>query len=168
MIRFLLLSALLAPLVAQAQIYRWVDSSGRVHYGNAAPPPGSAAKLISAESKPGQESPDARECYSLRCQGERMELRLARREELEARLAAERAAAAPKPPRGLDFRRYIGLQRGMSEGELLARAGEPDHYSRGGSAIRTYTYLPTVADPFVTTVTLVGGRIWEIERVAKF
>jgi hypothetical protein len=37
-----------------------------------------------------------------------------------------------------------------------------------GGAMRTYTYLPTSADPFTTTVTLVGGRVSEIERIRKF
>jgi hypothetical protein len=45
-----------------------------------------------------------------------MEQRLARREELEARFAVERMRAMPRPPRGLDFRDYISLHRGMSEG----------------------------------------------------
>ena len=73
----------------------------------------------------------------------------------------------PRPVRGLEFRRYISLQRGMTEGELLGVAGEPDFRTRDRS-VRTYTYMPTPADPFTTTITLVGGRIGEIERVRKF
>jgi hypothetical protein len=34
--------------------------------------------------------------------------------------------------------------------------------------MKTYTYLPTPGDPFTTTITLVGGRVSEIERVRKF
>jgi hypothetical protein len=34
--------------------------------------------------------------------------------------------------------------------------------------VRTYTYYPTPADPFTTTVTLVHGRVTEIERVRRF
>ena len=78
----------------------------------------------------------------------------------------------------------------MSEGELLSIAGEPDFMSdqgialaapgtvqvgrhhrvpaRSGYSLRTWTWLPTPADPFTTTVTLVGGRVSEIERVRKF
>jgi hypothetical protein len=93
---------------------------------------------------------------------------LARREELETRLAAERAAAAPPPPRGLDFRSYISLYRGMSEGELLTVAGRPDFTASDVFADKRYTYLPTPANPFVTTISVIGGRVNAIERVRKF
>jgi hypothetical protein len=36
------------------------------------------------------------------------------------------------------------------------------------AAVRTYTYFPTPADPFITTITLVHGRVGQIERVRKF
>ena len=68
------------------------------------------------------------------------------------------------PPAGLQA---TTLQRGMSEGELLVIAGEPD-LRRRERAVRTYTYLPTPGDPCITTITLVRGRISEIERVRKF
>jgi hypothetical protein len=96
-----------------------------------------------------------------------MEARLRDREAAEARAAVDRAATAPYQPRGLDFRKYVSLQRGMSEGELVAIAGAPDVLFRDFS-FRTYTWLPTPGDPFTTTVTLVSGRISEIERVRKF
>src|SRR5687768_7176925 len=112
-----LLLAMATP--ALAQVYRWVDEKGTVHYSNATPPPGVKATVLERESKPGPPSPESLECHTVRCQGERMEQRLARREELETRLAAERAANTPPQPRGLDFRNYISLHRGMSEGELL-------------------------------------------------
>ena len=40
--------------------------------------------------------------------------------------------------------------------------------ARTGLVMKTYTYLPTPADPFFTTITLVGGRVSELERVRKF
>jgi len=175
---------------AAAQVYRWVDAKGTVHYSDTAPPQGVKATVVDIEAKSGAPSPDSGDCYTLRCQGERLDQRLARREELETRLAAERAARAPRQPRGLEFRRYISIQRGMTEGELLGVAGEPDMLVNQGAAIsapttvqtgrnvrgaaravlslRTYTYLPTPGDPFTTTVTLVGGRVSEIERIRKF
>jgi hypothetical protein len=188
LLTFLILVA--AAVSAQAQIYRWVDEKGTVHYSNSTPPPGAKATLVDPNAKEGAPSAESQECYTIRCQGERLEQRQARREELEARLAAERAAQAPRQARGLEFRKYISIQRGMSEGELLTIAGEPDLLSEQGAAIaapstvqagrdlrvpartalslKTYTYLPTVADPFTTTITLVGGRVSEIERVRKF
>jgi len=159
---------LLVSLPAMGQVYRWVDEKGTVHYSNAPPPAGVKATVIDKEAKAGPPSPESRECYTVRCQGERMEQRLARREALETRLAAERAAVTPKPPRGLDFRAYISLRRGMSEGEMLTYAGAPDLLFADVFSDRTYVYLPTVPDPFTTTVVVIGGRISGIERVRKF
>ncbi|HXZ91366.1 MAG TPA: DUF4124 domain-containing protein [Burkholderiales bacterium] len=175
---------------AVAQVYRWVDEKGTVHYSQSAPPPGVKAKLVDIEVKEGPPSPDSKECYTVRCQGERMEERIARREALDAKLAADRAANAPRPVHGLDFRKYVSIERGMTEGELLGIAGEPDFIADEGAVydapataqigrhtrssasaaltVRTYTYMPTPADPFTTTITLVGGRVSDIERVRKF
>src|SRR5262245_34078241 len=158
----------LAAAPAWAQVYRWVDEKGTVHYSNAAPPQGVKATLIPVEAKAGPPSPDSKECYTVRCQGERMEQRLAQREVLETKLAAERAAATPPRPRGLDFRSYLSLRRGMSEGEMLTYAGAPDLMFSDVFSDRTYTYLPTVSDPFTTTIVIIGGRISGIERVRKF
>jgi hypothetical protein len=99
------LSLLVAVNNASAQIYRWVDDKGRVNYSNWTPEPGVQATVVDPDAKAGPPSPETWECYTVRCQGERLEQRLARREELEGRLAAERAAAAPQPPRGLEIRK---------------------------------------------------------------
>ncbi len=155
------------PIVASAQVYRWVDAAGTVHYSNEKPPQGVRTTTLPIDTRPGAPAPDTQECYTVRCQGERMEERLARREAADAAAASERAATTLPPPRGLDFRKYVSLQRGMSEGELVAIAGVPDLLFRDFS-FRTYTWLPTPGDPFTTTVTIVGGRVSEIERVRKF
>ena len=175
---------------AFAQIYRWTDANGQVNFSNSPPPPGGKAPVVDPNAKEAPPAPEGAECYTIRCQGERMEERQRKREAQIEKDAAERAAAAPKPYRGLEFRKYISIQRGITEGELLGIAGEPDFVSdqgvavtapmsvqgtrnavvaaRGGLAIKTYTYMPTTADPFTTTITLVGGRVSEIERVHKF
>jgi len=152
---------------AQAQVYRWVDEKGAVTYSNTVPPEGAKATVVGVDAKGGFVTPDALDCYTLRCQGERLEPRLERRELAEARDFALRAAAAPPAVRGLDFRKYISIQRGMSEGELLGIAGTPDLQRRDRS-LDTYTYMPTPADPFTTTITLLRGRVFEIERAHKF
>ena len=179
----------LACSTAQAQIYRWVDQNGRVQYSNEKPPKEFKATVVDPDAKAGPASPDSAECYTVRCQGERMEERQRQRDADDARQAAARAAA-PKGPRGLDFRDYVRIQRGMSEGELLGIAGAADLVSDQGVAIAapstvqvdrnlsvaarqglrmvTWTYLPTAGDPFTTTITLVGGRVSEIDRVRKF
>jgi uncharacterized protein DUF4124 len=188
--RLLILLLLFAAVPASAQIYRWVDANGQTHFSNTAPPPGVKATVVDENAKEAPSSPDSSECYTVRCQGERMEERQRKRESETERMAAERAAAAPKQARGLEFRKYISIQRGMTEGELLGIAGEPDlkadqgvaisapttvqidrNFStaaRAGLRMMTYTYLPTSADPFTTTITLVGGRVSEIDRVRKF
>jgi hypothetical protein len=193
--RALLIAGLLlfaAP--AGAQIYRWIDQNGLVHYSNVKPPKNIAATVLDEGSReaapPPAPAPESAECHTIRCQGERLEQRQRARDAAEARAYAERAANTPKPARGLEFRKYISIQRGMTEGELLGIAGPPDlkadqgialaapstvqvdrnlsTAARAGLRMMTYTYLPTVADPFTTTITLVGGRVSELERVRKF
>lgn len=188
LLAFLVLACTALP--ALAQIYRWTDAQGRTHFSNVAPPQGVKAIVVDPNAKEVAPGAESAECYTIRCQGERMEERQRRRDEADARASAERSAAAAKQPRGLDFRRYVSIQRGMSEGELLSIAGEPDFMSdqgialtapgtvlagrnwrvpaRSGYSLRTWTYLPTSADPFTTTITLVGGRVSEVERVRKF
>lgn len=186
-----LLALLVCAGAAHAQIYRWKDASGGVHYSNSAPPAGVGAGVVDISAQPGPPSAESTECYTLRCQGERLDRRLEEQALLDAQLAIERAAHAPKPVRGLEFRKYISIERGMTEGELLAIAGEPDLRDGGGAALtgpavavpighhvfvparallslETWTYLPTLADPFTTTITLVGGRVSDVQRVRKF
>jgi len=192
MTEFRILVAALALLAGNthAQIYRWTDADGRVNFSNKAPPQGVKSTVVDADARSGPPSVESTECYTIRCQGERMEERQRQREESEARATAARMAALPKPVRGLEFRRYISLQRGMTEGELLGIGGEPDlkadqgvaisapttvqinrnfrTAAREGLLLKTYTYLPILGDPYTTTITLVGGRVSEIERVRKF
>ena len=135
---------------AGAEVYRWVDEGGRVHYSNVVPPANANPTLVGADARGGFASTAA--------------VSGAAPEEPDA---AAPLAAAPAQPRGLDFRNYTALRRGMSEGELLGIAGEPD-LRRRSRGLDTYTYLPTAADPFTTTITLVRGRVKEIDRARKF
>ena len=148
--RSLLLLLGLLTLPAQAQVYRWVDEAGKVQYSNALPPPRANAKVIGATANGGFLSAIA----------------VDRPAEIVT-ASAEPAALPPAQPRGLEFRKYVALQRGMSEGELFVIAGAPDLRTRDRS-FSTYTYLPTVANPFITTIELVRGGISEIERVRRF
>jgi hypothetical protein len=159
---------LFALPASAADVYRWVDEKGTVHYSNETPPKGVKATKVDIDAEPRAPVSEGAECYTVRCQGERLEERLARREQIEAREAAERAAATPRPPKGLDFRKYVAIHRGMSEGEFITIAGEPDLLLWDSGPVKTYTYFPTPGDPFTTTVVLRSGRVSEIERVRKF
>lgn len=78
-------------------------------------------------------------------------------------------AAAEDAPRGMAFEVYIRLEHGMTEGELILRAGRPDHQSFDGlrDGLKTFYYYPTPANPHLTTVTLRAGRITNIDRVRQ-
>ena len=166
----LLLFATLCCIAAAAQpAYKWVDERGGVHYGEKPPANVRAAPV---DTQPyGVESGDT-ECHTIRCQGERLEAdkrRQAEQEEREARLQA----VTPQAPavRGMDFNTYIRLERGMSEGELLQRAGPPDYAALDSSIYgvkKSFYYYPTAANPYTTIVTMAGGRILNLERVKKF
>lgn len=190
-----LLLALALP--AQAQIYKWTDAQGRTHFSNQTPPADVKAVVVdpnAREVRPEDYPQSGKDCHTLRCQGERLEERERQRAAVdakEAREAAERAAKSPAPKayKGLSFANYISVRRGMSEGEVLGITGEPDLQSdqgmtrgptqvpinsstsipmRGGLSVKTWTFMPTASDPFTTTITLVGGRVSEVERVRKF
>jgi hypothetical protein len=169
MSKFLTILLAFLPAAAHAEVYRWTDEQGRVHYSDAVPAERGKPVLLGADARGGfvSSTPLSNECHSLRCQGERLERRLERREAAEARDAALRAAAAPVAPRGLEFRRFIALREGMSEGELLGVAGEPDLLRRD-EVVDIYTYMPTSGDPFTTTIRLVHGRISDLDRQRKF
>ncbi|MBI4192374.1 MAG: hypothetical protein HY525_17775 [Betaproteobacteria bacterium] len=82
----------------------------------------------------------------------------------------QRWAIAQSDARGMDFDVYIRLQTGMSEGELLLRAGKPDSESIENfrnDIVKTYYYFPTVSNPWITVITLRGGRVANIERTKK-
>ena len=86
-------------------------------------------------------------------------------------LLAPLAHAADESPRGMAFEVYIRLEHGMTEGELVLRAGKPDSQSvenMRNDIVKTYYYFPTSSDPWITTIRLEGGRIASLERIKKF
>jgi len=90
---------------------------------------------------------------------------------LIAFLLAAAPAFAGAPVRGMDFETFIRLQRGMSEGEFLSRAGPPDYVALDGvrhEVVKSFYYYPTATDPFTTVVTVRGGRIDNLERTKKY
>lgn len=83
--------------------------------------------------------------------------------------AFPQAVAAEPPPRGMPFDVYIRLEHGMTEGELVVRAGRPDHQSWDNphEGLKSFYYFPTPSHPFITTILLRSGRIENIERKRK-
>ena len=136
--------AALASVPAAAQTYKWVDERGVVTYGTK-PPAGRPAQLVDTQSRNTIDTAD-----------------VAKRE-ADTRQAAPSPAPVPpiaaRPVRGMDFDTYVRLSRGMSEGELLTRAGRPDHVSldRIDDMVKSFYYYPTAADPFITIVTVRSG-----------
>jgi hypothetical protein len=154
------LAAFMACSPVAAQTYKWVDKDGVTNYGPK-PPPGRAAQLVDTQSR---NSIDTGE--------------LPKRAEPDPRHEAVAAPPPPLPavpagtvaPRGMDFDTYIRLQTGMTEGELILRAGRPDHISLDNvrrDIVKSFYYYPTRGDPFITVVTLRSGRIDNIERTKK-
>lgn len=88
---------------------------------------------------------------------------------LAGTLPVEVAHANADAPRGMAFEVYIRLEHGMTEGELVLRAGRPDHQSFDNprDGVKTFYYYPTQANPHLTTVTLRSGRIANIERIRR-
>jgi hypothetical protein len=77
--------------------------------------------------------------------------------------------AADESARGMAFEVYIRLEHGMTEGDLVLRAGKPDHQSNDNvrEGLKSYYYYPTTSNPYLTTITLRSGRIANIERVRR-
>jgi hypothetical protein len=160
-----LVLAIAGAAAFSAELYKWVDEKGAVTYGEK-PPPNTRATPVN--TNPGAVIESGGQASS--------------RSESEKRLMDEqprKPAATPVPPagpqpaaaRGMEFDIYIRLQRGMTEGELLQRAGKPDHESVENFhrfIVKTYYYFPTTSNPYTTVVTLRGGRIQEVDRIKKF
>ena len=156
-----LLLAVTAGTCMAADTYKWVDEKGVTNYGEK-PPQSRPAQSVNTNPSGIIEGGGQ---FSQKAMGER---RLP--EEAPRTALAPPPMPGPMAVRGMEFDVYIRLQYGMSEGELLLRAGRPDHvgldnlYDIG----KSYYYFPTVANPFTTVVTLRGGRIASLERIKKF
>ena len=166
--RFLsLIFFFVAGACSAAQTYKWVDENGITNYGEK-PPENFRALPVDTEPRGVIETGGAAE--------RRVEASRRARVDVEPIPVVPVAPLSPlypsaAPVRGMSFDTYIRLERGMTEGELLLRAGSPDHSSLDSDAgllVKTYYYLPTISDPFTTVVTLFGGRIGNLQRIRKF
>jgi hypothetical protein len=156
---------LMTGAVLAAETYRWVDEKGVVNYGEKPP--------ANRQSKPVSTLPSG----VIETGGQFSQRSRAEPERSREEPSRQPVAAAPVPApsavaaRGMEFDVYIRLQRGMTEGELLLRAGRPDHHTIDNlmdDIAKTYYYFPTSANPFTTVVTLRGGRISGLDRIRQF
>lgn len=155
-----------AAVCSAAETYRWVDEKGVTNYGEK-PPENVRASPVDTQPRgvieTGGESARPREAEKrYRPQDRPVQV---------IPVPVAPAYASAQPVRGMTFDTFIRLERGMTEGELLVRAGRPDHESAESYwdyATKSFYYFPTVADPYTTVVRLREGRIAEIERIKKF
>ncbi|HEX9673671.1 MAG TPA: DUF4124 domain-containing protein [Burkholderiales bacterium] len=158
------LMAITTGTCAAAEAYRWVDEGGVVNYGEKPPE--------ERQSRPVDTTP--RGTIETKGQYDQRPVAGQPRQAEDPQMPQFVSAPLPAPTlpsvRGMDFDVYIRLQRGMTEGELLIRAGRPDYESVDNLVDydRTFYYFPTVANPFTTVVKLRSGRIAYIQRVKKF
>jgi hypothetical protein len=146
-----------------AQTYKWVDERGGVVYGDK-PPASRSADPVDTEPNGMVGVPVTRK------PGLEEQVGIVTRPAAPPMPAEAAAPASPPGVRGMEFETYIRLQAGMSEGELLLRAGKPDQQSVENfrdDVVKSYYYLPTSGNPYITLVTLRGGRIANIERTRK-
>ena len=72
-------------------------------------------------------------------------------------------------PAGMAFEAYMRLQPGMTGGEVLRRAGPPDHgtVEDARTVAKALYDHPTRASPVLTVVAIRGGRAANLERNRK-
>lgn len=91
--RVVLMAGLLCPALATAQIYKWTDAEGRVHYSERSPDLRQAT-VLEIPVQRGDASPQPTECHTIRCQYERLRDDRLLREAASQREAESRARVA--------------------------------------------------------------------------
>ena len=137
---FLAIGLIMLASLVQAGVYKWVDRNGKVHYGDTPPASARATPVDMTSAGPsGAQIPVTTATEQ------------APQPPIQISIAPE---PAPQPAtRGMDFGVYIMLREGMSEGELLQRAGPPDFQTSDGSVgVSVFAKARRINDP-------VGNRV---------
>ena len=80
---------------------------------------------------------------------------------------------APVPPRGLQFRDFRRLERGLSEAEVLAIAGPPENEvidgvnSDLGLTTKSYYYVSKGYNANITRIQFTNGNVTDLERTLR-
>jgi len=155
--RFALLAFAVAP-PADAALYKCAGDKGGVVYQDKACPAGKELRDLEADPPtlsvvpgtplPAPEAKARSRGYSAQDRQER----------------APRAMAQRAKGGNAADRRFI--RAGMSEGEVVMRIGRPDFQTKGhGKGGQRWSYLPAAGDSdTVTSLTLAGGKVVEVER----
>ena len=124
--RFLALLMALAVPVASAQVYKWVDENGRVHYGEK-PPAGSKPSAVKPPAAPPSGPAKAQDLQSQELDFRRRQLKKGEDEATQARDAANREARCNNAKENLAiaeqaalFRREKGERVFLSDAEQKA------------------------------------------------
>ncbi len=72
-----------------------------------------------------------------------------------------RSEDKPKPKGGIEFEKFRMLDTGMTQGEILIRAGDPKHIFRFGRNIERWLY--TAEDEWLVEITFTSGRVANID-----
>jgi hypothetical protein len=163
-----------AGAVAAAQFFKWVDKDGVTHYSTARPKNQSFQLVDGSPTGYVEVIGDPKECYTVRCQYDRV--RAVWVQDQGLRLAMEQVAAAQrvgsKPARGMSLDTFRRLSVDISEGQVLSLAGVPDYDSNqflsSGYLGKTWYYFPTDAEPFLTVVEIQGGTVFSLSRTRQF
>jgi hypothetical protein len=149
-----------------AQTYKWVDEKGVTNYGEKPP---EASRAVPVDTEPQGVVGTGGEAATRVEADRRAPVQVPPVQVVPVPVPSPYARAAPV--RGMTFDTFVRLERGMTEGELLIRAGPPDHQSLDGYqdyVVKSFFYFPTLTDPFTTVVRLRGGRIANLERIRRF
>ena len=137
-----------AGVVAAQQVYKWVDNKGVTHYGEAAPT-GRPSQAVDATPSGSVRGPsDAQECYTIRCQYDR--LRSERLQDEAQQLAIQQTAAAQRATnpraRGMSFETYRKLSGTCQRAKCCSGQGRPitsrTNFSPQGISARPGTTSP--------------------------
>lgn len=141
------------PSDALAAVYKCTGEGGGAVYQDTACPPGKELRNFTTDPPNVSIVPGT------------PETRLAPPVKMNAAAPAERRAAKQKVQDAkAAARRFV--QIGMSEAEVIERFGRPqvDSRARKGQG-KQWSYLPAPGDPeTITTLTIVGGKVVDVER----
>jgi hypothetical protein len=153
---FAMLAFAAAPPAAAA-LYKCAVDKGAVVYQDKACPPGKELRDLEADPPtlsvlPGTSMPLAEP------------ERKPRSSTRDARRSSVRTTTLRAKGGDATNRRFI--RAGMSEGEVIMRIGRPDFQTKGhGKSGQRWSYFPAAGDAdTVTTITLAGGKVIDVER----